>query len=326
MDRLPSISVILAVLDEAQFIDDTLSDLLGQVYPGSLEVVVADGGSKDGTREKLAHRASQDDRLLVIENPKKGQAQGLNLAAAEASGEILVRADGHTRYSNDYVATSVKSLQELKGAVGGRMNPFGSNRFGRAVAAAMNSPLTMGPGRFHHATRIEEVDTVYLGAFPKQGFEEIGGFRSFPSGTSEDADFYYRWRRSGRKVFVNPDIDTRYTPRDSAGALWRQYWRYGQGKSEMLWANGRFPSLRPLAPMALVVALVTGLVLGLFAGWWWPLWALTLAWVILLLVVASSSEEPAHLVMLAAAIMHLAYGLGALYGLIRGSGPVPQRG
>ena len=31
------------------------------------------------------------------------------------------------------------------------MFPVGRSRFGRAVAAAMKSPLTMGPGRFHHS-------------------------------------------------------------------------------------------------------------------------------------------------------------------------------
>ena len=49
----PSVSVILAVLDEAEFIDGVISDLLAQDYDGSMQVIVADGRSADGTSEKL---------------------------------------------------------------------------------------------------------------------------------------------------------------------------------------------------------------------------------------------------------------------------------
>ena len=121
------------------------------------------------------------------------------------------------------------------------MNPVGTNPFGRVVAAAMNSRLTMGPARFHHADRREEVDTVYLGAFPREDFLQLGGFRAFPSGAAEDADFYHRWNRTGRTVVVDPVIHSEYTPRQDPKALWNQYLRYGLGKSEMLWvmASGR---------------------------------------------------------------------------------------
>lgn len=90
----------------------------------------------------------------------------------------------------------------------------------------------------------------------------------------------------------------------------------------MLWANGRLPSLRPLAPMALVLGLATLAGIGVLDGTWWPLGALILAWFALLVGVGARSEEPVHLVVLAAGTMHLAYGLGALAGLIRGPGPV----
>jgi len=320
MESLPPVSVMLPVLNEVESIDDVLGDLLAQDYRGSLEVVVADGGSTDGTLGKLSEWNAADPRIRVVDNPKRRQAVGLNLAAAQSAGSVLVRADGHSRYARDYVSNSMRVLAEVGGAVGGRMRPVGATAFGRAVAAAMESPLTMGPGRFHHATTREEVDTVYLGAFNRPDFEALGGFRLF-TGTSEDADFYFRWRQSGRKVFVDPTIVSTYRPRDAPGALWRQYFRYGLGKSEMLWFNGRLPSPRPLAPMSLVVGLLATLALGILSGLWWPL-ALALAgWVLLLTWVAVRSDESSWGVMSAAAIMHLSYGLGTVWGLIRGPGP-----
>ncbi|MGB0195104.1 MAG: glycosyltransferase, partial [Flavobacteriales bacterium] len=48
------ISVVIPCLNEVEFIDATLESLLRQEPPGvDWEVIVADGGSTDGTREKL---------------------------------------------------------------------------------------------------------------------------------------------------------------------------------------------------------------------------------------------------------------------------------
>jgi glycosyltransferase involved in cell wall biosynthesis len=318
----PSVSVILPVLNEAESIDDVLGDILAQDYPGPLEVIVADGGSGDGTLERLEGWTKRDSRVIVVHNPRRRQAFGLNVAAARAAGSVLVRADGHTRYAPDYVSRSVRALEELGGAVGGPMTPQGATSFGRAVAAAMNSPLTMGPGRFHHAVAREEVDTVYLGSFELSDFEAIGGFRALPSGSSEDADFYFRWRRSGLRVHVDPAIVSTYRPRDTPGELWRQYFRYGLGKAEMLWLNRSLPSPRPLAPMLLVVALAATLVLGAFTADWWPAVVAVGSWALLLIFVAARSTAPSVGVVAAAGIMHLAYGVGIVWGLLRGPGPI----
>lgn len=317
-EPLPPVSVIMAVLDEANHIDRVIGQLLDQDYPGTYEVIVADGGSSDGTRERLAKWAERDTRLRLIDNPEVRQAFGLNRAASEAGGDVLVRADGHTDFASDYVRKSVGALMETGGAVGGPMRPEGRSDFGRAVAAAMESPLTMGPGRFHHASVREEVDTVYLGAFPAADYAELGGFRSFPSGSSEDADFYYRWRQTGRPVFVDPEIMSIYTPRDTPGALWAQYYRYGLGKAEMWWVNGEPPSWRPIAPLVFVLALLVSLGVGFVANWWPLLVGVTAPWVVTLLVVGARSREPFLTVAFAAAIMHLAYGWGMLFGVFAG--------
>ena len=315
-------SVILAVLDERERIDGVLDALEDQTYEGALEIVVADGGSQDGTRERLEERARLDPRVIVIDNPDRRQSPGLNLAAGAASGAYLVRADGHTTYDADYISRSITALLETNAvAVGGPMNPVCASGFGAAVAGAMNSPMVL-PAPFHHATKRAEVDTVYLGAFRRSDYLEIGGFRAFPSGTSEDADFYARWRARGRTVLVDPSIRSEYGPRRSPGAVWKQFFRYGQGKSEMLWANRRYPSLRPLAPALLVIGLIALTLAGLATQAWWPVGLLALAWATWLAIVGFRSPAPTYRVMVAAGIMHLSYGIGLLWGLVRGPGPV----
>lgn len=316
------VSIILAVLDESANIDGVLDALIDQQYDGVLQLVVADGGSVDGTRERLDERARQDPRIMVVSNALRGQSPGLNLAAEHASGDFLVRADGHTIYDSDYVCNSIAVLLDTDAvAVGGRMNPVGEDGFGAAVAGAMNSPMAL-PARFHHAEERQEVDTVYLGAFRRSDFLDIGGFRPFPSGTSEDADLYARWRAEGRTVLVDPSIKSQYEPRASVHSLWKQYFRYGEGKAEMLWVNRRLPSPRPLAPALLVLGLMILSLAWILTGIWWPLATLAGAWLAWLLIIGFRSPASTVGVVIAAAIMHLSYGLGLMRAVIRGPGPV----
>lgn len=318
----PPVTIILPVYNEASTIEATLESLLGQDYEGPFDVIIADGGSTDGTRALLDEWAESTPNLSVIDNDRRVQSYGLNAAAEASTSPLVVRADGHTHYAPDYVRRSVETVIETGAAAGGRMNPVGTNPFGRAVAAAMNSRLTMGPARFHHADRREEVDTVYLGAFPREDFLGLGGFRAFPSGAAEDADFYHRWNLTGRNVVVDPVIHSEYAPRDTPGSLRKQYYAYGLGKSEMLWVNGRFPSYRPFAPALLVVGLSATSLLGIVTRTWWPLAATAGSWLAVVGAVAVRSKESIPRVMAAAMIMHTAYGVGVIRGLLRGPGPV----
>lgn len=302
-----TVSILLPVLDEVAGIEACLDSLEAQDYAGPMEILIADGGSTDGTLELIAHR-----RATVIANPRRVQSHGVNLAAERASGEILIRADAHTTYAPDYVSRSVAVLAETGATVvGGPIRPLGTTRFGGAVAGAMRSRLGIGPGAFHHADRRRQVDTVYLGAFRRSEFLALGGMRTLPSGVAEDADLYFRWRQQGGVIIVDPSIRSTYLPRQTPGALWRQFYRYGRGKADMLRVNRRWPSWRPLAPLLLVLGLVAGSAIGPLLGWW-PLAGLASSWMMVLIVAGRARP----LTVFAAAIMHLSYGIGLLRGVL----------
>ncbi len=309
----PSVAILLPVLDEAATIDACLQSLANQDYDGPIEILVADGGSTDDTMDRLGAWADRLPRLRIFENPERVQSAGLNLLADVAHSEILVRADAHTRYSPDYISRSVEALAGTgAAAVGGPMVAEGASDFGRAVAIAFRSPLAIGPARFHHATEPTDADTVYLGAMKKETWDQVGGMRTLPSRVAEDADFYYRLRKNGGRVLVDPRIRTTYQPRETVSDLWRQFYRYGLGKADMFYVNGEFPSWRPLAPLALILGLVAGLV-ALALGEPRVLTVGLVAWLIAL--AAASRLNP--LVLIATAVMHLSYGLGLLRGLLR---------
>lgn len=316
---------MVPVLNESDRIDRCLESLASQDYQGTIEIVVADGGSTDATAARLAAWQRRLPELQVIPNPERLQSMGCNQAARHGSGEVLVRADAHTTYAPDYVSRSVATLLRTgASAVGGRMQPAAETRYQRAVAAAMTSPWAIGPAKFRYVDRESATDVVYLGTFRRADFLRLGGYRTFPSGVAEDADLFFRMRAQGGRVVLDPHIRSFYSPRGSWGRLWQQFRRYGQGKAEMLWVNGSFPSWRPLAPLLLVGGLVASLVLSLTGGPWWSFPAVIAAWMGTLVVVSLAHLGRAPLVAAVAALMQLAYGLGLLWGLARGPGAVRE--
>jgi succinoglycan biosynthesis protein ExoA len=320
-NRSPSVAILLPVLNEGANIDDCLRSLADQVYGGPIEILVADGGSTDDTLDRLGRWSDLINNLRIYENPDQVQSAGLNLLAEVAHSDILIRADAHTSYARDYVSNSVAALDGTPdAAVGGPMMVEGKSDFGRAVAIAFRSPLAIGPARFHHATQPTEADTVYLGAMRKTTWDSLGGMRALPSRVAEDADFYYRLRKSGGRVLVDPAIVSVYRPRETITDLWRQFYRYGLGKADMLYVNGEFPSWRPLAPLALVLGLAVGLVLLAFGD---PrlLTVALVAWLVALAI--ASRLNP--MVLVATAVMHVSYGFGLTRGLMRRPASVRSR-
>jgi succinoglycan biosynthesis protein ExoA len=150
----------------------------------------------------------------------------------------------------------------------------------------------------------------------------LGGFRTFPTGVAEDADFFYRIRKAGGRVVLDPLIISSYQPRTGWRSLFRQFRRYGQGKAEMFWANGEFPSWRPLAPLGLVVAILAASLTSALAARPWPLAVVVGSWLISCLLVFTPSGTLALLAASAAAVMQFAYGIGLAWGLLRGPQPV----
>ena len=258
--KRPTVSVVMPALNEAAHICTVIGSLAPQIEAYGAELVVAEGGSTDGTRELLDDLGRRYRWLRVIDNPERHPAIGLNRAISRAEADWIIRADAHTLYSADYLARCVEALEKTPNAVvGGRLTPLATTPFGRAVAAAMTSPWAIGPAAFHRAGHRREVDTVYLGAFHRSVAARVGGYRAFPSRAGEDADFCARARAAGHEVWLDPEIRSVYRPRESPAALARQSWRYGLAKAEILLSTGRLPSWRPLAPLGLIVLLLRSL-------------------------------------------------------------------
>jgi succinoglycan biosynthesis protein ExoA len=254
MAQQPLVTIAMPAFNEERFIEACIASVQAQDYPADrIEILIADGRSTDRTREILARLAEADPRIRVIDNPDRIQAPGLNRLVHEARGDVVVRMDVHCEYAPTYVRRCVEAL-ERTGAdnVGGAQRARARTRFQRALCAALESPLGVGGARYRSADAEGFVDTVFLGAFRRRVFERIGLWDPGAI-TNEDAELNQRIVAAGGQVFLSKDIEVHYYPRDSFGKLARQYFKYGVGRARTLLKHGRFLSVRPAIPFAMVV-------------------------------------------------------------------------
>ena len=315
----PPVSIILPTLNERAYLRDCLDSLLAQDYPVIDEILVVDGGSKDGTR---AIAESFGAPVRVVDNPKVTAAGAMNVGLAAARNELVVRVDAHTLYAADYVRRNVEVLLETGAAVvGGPMRPVGTSPFGRAVAAVTSSPLGVGPGRFHYSQQREEVETVYLGTYLRSTVFEAGGYDDeHLQWAAEDQELNFRIRRNGGRIIVDPSIRSVYFPRQTSRALARQYHNYGMCKASTLAKHRTLPYWRPVVPAAMVGASAVWVVACLPRRRGWAMLPAAIYAVAAALAARKISREPGvtpHRVAAVLAICHWCYGAGLWRGLGR---------
>jgi len=249
----PRVTIAMPAFNEERFIETCIASVQAQDYPAELiEILIADGRSTDRTRDILAELAARDPRIAVVDNPERIQAAGLGHLVKRAHGDVVVRMDVHCEYAPDYVRRCVEAL-ERTGAdnVGGAQRAKAKTPFQRALCAALTSPLGVGGARYRSAEAEGFVDTVFLGAFRRSVFETVGLWDPGAI-TNEDAELNQRILDAGGQVYLSRDIVVHYFPRESFATLAKQYYRYGRGRARTLLKLGRFPSLRPLVPFAMV--------------------------------------------------------------------------
>lgn len=333
--RVEKISLVIPMLNEAQHVESLAADVDGQTFVGELEMIVADGGSTDGSAPLLRDACLRRDiPLTVIDNPHGSVSHALNLCLRRATGELIVRLDCHTRYPPDYLerlaSTSAATDAWNVGAV---VEVEGESTTERAVACALDNPFGGANwSRQSTATAPVEVDTVSFGAFRKIAFERAGTFDE-DLVRNQDDEFNLRLRRAGGRVVLDPSIRVRYRPRGSFRSLARQYYEYGYWKVVVMAKHRRVLSARSLLPIGLVASLaLLGLAAPLSQLARWLLVGEVLAYASLAIVFGArgiarrrESWSLLPLVLVAFPVCHLSYGFGMLLGVTRAATGSAQR-
>lgn len=331
---MKTVSVIVPCRNEAAHLDAFLDSALAQRLPPgwTLQLLVADGASDDGSAARLAARAAADPRVQRLDNPERIVSTALNRAIAAATGEVVVRMDVHTVYAEDYVAQCVAALERTGATcVGGAWRPVAPGGVAGMIARAFESRFGSGGAASRRPDLEGEVDTVYLGAWRRDDLVRLGGFDEALV-RNQDDELALRIVRGGGRVWQSAAIRSRYTPRASFAALFRQFWQYGYWKVAVIRKHRLPASPRHLVPFAFVATLTVLAAAGLA---WRPAWtalaAVALVYAAAALAAAAAVarpwREPLAWAGIAAATttMHLGYGLGFARGLwdfvVRRRGP-----
>ena len=259
--------IVIPCLNEAAHIEA----LLAQLRPAALRldalIVVAEGGSTDGTRPILEHLASQDERIRIVHNRHRIQAAGINLAVRiHGHGfDDLIRIDAHGRYPDDYCDRLVEEAVAMGAdAVVVSMETVGLDLVQAATAAAQTSRLGTGGSRHRHRSDGEWIDHGHHALISIAAFEAVGGYdESFSH--NEDAELDHRLQQAGYRIWLTGRTRMTYFPRSSLVRLYQQYVGYGRGRARNLVKHRIAPKIRQTIPLLVLPA--AALALFSFIHW-----------------------------------------------------------
>lgn len=176
------VSVIIPTLNEALILNQTLAEINRR---SPYEVIVADGGSLDGTLEIAETFGSR-----IVASPL-GRALQMNAAAKTATGDVLLFLHADSR-------VDAKSYRKMTDVMK-QGNPLGG-AFSLAIESKKPSLRLIS---ILATLRSKYLNLVYgdQAIFVKTGvFREMGGFAAIP--ICEDLDFFRRLRKKGPIVLL----------------------------------------------------------------------------------------------------------------------------
>nr|WP_321509808.1 glycosyltransferase family 2 protein [uncultured Hyphomonas sp.] len=111
MTEYPLVSVVMPSFNQANFIERSVESVLAQEYP-NVELIVGDGGSRDGTVEVLKRLSGKYPRLRWFSEPDNGPADALNKALTRATGEYVGWLNSDDLYTPGAIRRAISAFRE----------------------------------------------------------------------------------------------------------------------------------------------------------------------------------------------------------------------
>jgi glycosyltransferase involved in cell wall biosynthesis len=321
---MTTVSFVMPVRNEEEYIRASLQSLVDQSYPaGECEIIVLDGRSSDRTREIVEEIGEGNPQVRCLDNGAGIVPTAMNIGIRAARGEVIIRADGHNVYPQDYATNCVKYLEET-GAdnVGGPWVTVAADESfsARLVAAILSNPFGVGNSKFRTSREEGFVDTVPFGAFRREVFDRVGMYNE-KLVRNQDNDLNARIRKAGGRIYLTPALTTQYHPVKAFLGLLKYAFRTSKWHIFTLQENRESMGVRHLAPAVFLLLLLLLLPASFVS-------AMALAFLIGILCVyiltgfyfslrakIKGEWDVALVQPFASFCFHMAYGAGTLFGL-----------
>ncbi|MEM7059579.1 MAG: glycosyltransferase [Pseudomonadota bacterium] len=228
----PKVSVCIPVLNGAKRLPSCLKSLRDLDYPQDLiEVIIADGGSTDNTREVTLEHGAR-----FLDNPGKTVAAGRNVSFAAATGEFIASTDDDCVVPADWITRALEEFDASDvAAVGGiSLLPVDSQPWPEAANYIFR--LASQSGHSVQSDQMESGDVEDLpGCNVIYRTESARGIGDFDEGllTAEDVDFHIRLRSAGQRLRSASGLYVWHHKRPSVSGLFKQLKRYAIGRVKL---------------------------------------------------------------------------------------------
>jgi glycosyltransferase involved in cell wall biosynthesis len=226
VNRRVRTALIVTVLNEADTIDRLLQSIAEQTLAPD-EVIIADGGSTDGTLNVLEPWHGYLP-LRVIHARGANISQGRNLAIAATDAELIAVTDAGVRLDARWLERLHEALTGKTDVVSGFFAADAHSIFERVLGATtLPNVEDVKPETFLPSSRSI--------LFKRAAWKAVGGYPEWLD-YCEDLVFDFALKRDGARFAFAPNATARFRPRSSLRAFFRQYYLYARGDGKAgLW-------------------------------------------------------------------------------------------
>lgn len=324
------VSLCTIAYNEESVLNGLFRDFSEQSYPhNKIEIILVDNASTDGTKQMMQEFANTDygfESVKLVDSTNKNQATAWNEALMQATGDIIIRVDAHSKIPRHFVAKNVFEISEGEDIVGGgRPNTTdGMSNWKFTLLAAEESLFGSSVADYRRAPGQKiYLDSLFHAAYKREVFEKVGGFNE-DLGRTEDNELHYRMRMAGYRFCCCPEIISFQHTRNTLRKMIKQ--KYGNGYWIGLTTGVCFKCLNyfHFIPFVFVCALIFSLLLWIIFGQ--PvLFAVIIAMYLMFNLVNTVGclmlKKPPNLMFLLLPfifpVLHISYGIGTMVGLIK---------
>ena len=192
------------------------------------ELVIVDGGSTDGTWERMQELARSSPVPVRLKQQRCNIAEGRNLAIKMTGAEIIASSDAGSFPDPRWFSEITRPLLENAAIdiVGGKNVLLAENEFQKFAARLEGVPPEPKEGERQGSAR----NTAYRRA----AWAAVGGYPEWLTLTGEDALFNWQLFKLGKRFSYNPAAVVRWQMRETDAAYFKMYYQYGYGSAEAL--------------------------------------------------------------------------------------------